>query len=104
MKEHQENHPPEEQFPDYFVVRDVLDLHGLFPEQVPEMVDEFLRNAGEQGYSQVRIVHGKGRSKLKWVVHQCLRGNPLVATFADAPPEAGGWGATIVELRSGKSS
>lgn len=98
MNDRDQNPPAEEEFPAYFSVRDELDLHGFFPEQVPEMVDEFLRNAAELGYCQVRIVHGKGRSRLKWVVYQCLRAHPLVASFGDAPPEAGGWGATVVSL------
>ncbi len=100
MNDHGEHPSADEPSPEYFVVRDELDLQGFFPEQVPEMLDEFLRNALSLGYRQVRIVHGKGRSRLKWEVHQYLRAHPLVAAFADAPPEAGGWGATVVGLRS----
>ena len=29
-------------------------------------------------------------------------GHPLVLGFADAPPERGGWGATVVRVRTGK--
>ena len=85
--------------PQYFIVTDVLDLHGFFPEQVPEMIDEFIHNAIRLKLQQLRIIHGKGKSKLKWVVHKELKNNPHVANFKDAPPEIGGWGATIVELK-----
>jgi dsDNA-specific endonuclease/ATPase MutS2 len=47
----------------------------------------------------VRIVHGKGRGILKKRVQGLLKKNPLVESFQDAPPEAGGWGATLVELK-----
>lgn len=88
------------ELPEFIKVTDVLDLHGFFPEQVPEMVEEFIKNALELKLYQLRIIHGKGRSKLKWTVHQVLKGHPDVARFGDAPPEIGGWGATIVELKN----
>ncbi|MFZ5519480.1 MAG: Smr/MutS family protein [Candidatus Zhuqueibacterota bacterium] len=89
----------EEYFSEPIIVTDVLDLHGFFPEQVHEIVTEFIRNAMELKLTMLRIIHGKGRSKLKWTVHQVLNENPHVARFGDARPEMGGWGATIVELK-----
>ncbi len=35
----------EEAIPEYYIVTDVLDLHGFFPEQVPEMIQAFIENA-----------------------------------------------------------
>ena len=97
--------PPEENLPESagqpFVVTDTLDLHGFFPQQVPEMVADFIDNAISLGLSRLRIVHGKGKSRMKWEVRQVLKEHPAVAKFTDAPPEAGGWGATIVYLRGG---
>ncbi|RMF68336.1 MAG: DNA mismatch repair protein MutS [Calditrichaeota bacterium] len=92
--------PQDEEIPEFVVVTDVLDLHGFFPEQVPEMVHEFVKNAVALDLTEVRIIHGKGKSKLKWVVRKTLEEIPEVAGFRDAPPERGGWGATIVYLRS----
>lgn len=89
----------DEDFPERIIVTDVLDLHGFFPEQVPEIVTEFIRNSLELNLTTLRIIHGKGRSKMKWAVHQVLKENPHVAQFGDARPEIGGWGATIVELK-----
>lgn len=92
-----------EALPDYFVVTDVLDLHGFFPKQVPEMIDEFIKNAISLKLNRLRIIHGKGKSKLKYMVRKELEKNPYVDEFGDAPPEIGGWGATIVILKSTKS-
>ena len=80
-------------------VTDTLDLHGFFPEQIPEMVEEFLKNGKRLHLKQLRIVHGKGRSRLKFEVHGVLRTHHDVASFYDAPPQLGHWGATIVELK-----
>ncbi len=95
------NDSPErdEHLPEYVVVTDVLDLHGFFPEQVPEIVQEFVRHAAELGRTELRIIHGKGRSKMKYLVRKTLQELPQVAGFRDAPPERGGWGATLVCLK-----
>lgn len=90
----------DEEFAGAVIVTDVLDLHGFFPEQVPEMLQAFLQNARELGLHSLRIIHGKGKSKLKWVVYKELEKYPEVASFRDAPPQSGGWGATIVYLKT----
>ncbi len=81
------------------VITDVLDLHGFFPQQVKEVVEEFLQNGKRLNLTHLRIIHGKGRSRLKFETYRVLKSNPLVRDFYDAPPSSGGWGATIVELR-----
>lgn len=88
-----------EEFSQPIRVEDVLDLHGFFPEQVAEVLEEYLRYAVEKQFSEVRIVHGKGRSRLKWETRKILQKHPLVAEFFDAPAERGGWGATIVRIK-----
>ena len=88
-----------EEISGYFTVTDELDLHGFFPEQVPEMVDEFIRNARALKLKNLRIIHGKGKSRLKYIVHQQLKSNSAIETFGDAPPESGGWGATVIILK-----
>jgi DNA-nicking Smr family endonuclease len=82
-----------------YVVTDTLDLHGFFPQQVEGMVADFIDNARELGLRRLRIVHGKGKSRMKWEVHQILKNHPEVESFGDAPPEEGHWGSTIVLLR-----
>jgi DNA-nicking Smr family endonuclease len=89
----------ENPFPGPVVVTDVLDLHGFFPEQISEVMGEFIRNAAGLRLRTLRIIHGKGRSRLKYEVLRFLGDCPDVERAYDAPPESGGWGATIVELR-----
>lgn len=90
--------PSKDDCPDGFIVTDVLDLHGFFPEQISEIIDAFLENGVIQKFPVLRIIHGKGRSRLKWEVHQVLKNDPRVAEYHDAPPDMGGWGATLVVL------
>ena len=85
--------------PEFIRVTDELDLHGTSPEIIPEMIEEFLSNAALLGLKRLRIVHGKGRSKLKYLTLKTLKGHDLVKAYGDAPPESGGWGATIVILK-----
>lgn len=80
-------------------VEDFLDLHGFFPEQIAEVVQEFIAYAVEKQYASVTITHGKGKSRLKWEVHQVLKDIPAVLRFSDATPELGGWGRTVVQLQ-----
>lgn len=94
--------PLAEKIPETFIVTDILDLHGFFPEQVPEMIEAFLENANELGIYTLRIIHGKGKSKLKWAVYKELEKYPQIAKFKDAPPELGGWGTTILYLKTEK--
>lgn len=79
-------------------VTDRLDLHGTPIECVPEMVEAFLKNAKELGLTDLKIIHGKGRSRMKHTVINLLREHPEVAEYGDAPPYSGGWGATFVKL------
>lgn len=82
-----------------YIVTDTLDLHGYFPEQIPAMIQDFIGNARTLKLHRLRIVHGKGKSRLKYEVHKALKINPHVEVFGDAPPESGGWGATVVVLK-----
>ena len=81
-----------------FHVTDTLDLHGFYPQQIEEVVNEFLIQAIQLKLKEVKIVHGKGKSRLKFEVHRVLKKHPLVEEFHDAPPYSGGWGATIIEM------
>ena len=84
-------------------ITDVLDLHTFQPKEVPDLLDDYFAACIETGIFSVRIIHGKGTGVLKERVHRILQRHPLVVSFGKAPAEAGGWGATLVELTGGKS-
>jgi hypothetical protein len=79
-------------------VEDALDLHPFRPDEIAAVVGEYLRHARAAGLEEVRLVHGRGRGVQRETVRRVLAASPLVATFADAPPERGGWGATVARL------
>ena len=63
------------------------------------VVAEYLDAAQARGFVEVRLIHGRGIGVQRKIVQGVLARHPLVAGFADAPPERGGAGATIVRLR-----
>ena len=75
-----------------------LDLHAFSPRDVPSVVEEYLHECRERGIVDVRIIHGRGKGVQRAVVRRLLRTTPGVVGVADAPPGAGGFGATIVRL------
>lgn len=81
-----------------------LDLHGFRPQDVGEIVDEFLQCASAEAVAEVRIVHGRGRMILARSVHSILGRHPLVESFALATHAWGGTGATWVRVRPGKKA
>jgi DNA-nicking Smr family endonuclease len=78
-----------------------LDLHPFAPRDVPSVVEEYVRACREKGILRLRLAHGRGRGVQRAEVRRALTRLPGVVSFADAPPELGGWGATIVELAPG---
>jgi dsDNA-specific endonuclease/ATPase MutS2 len=81
-------------------IEDVIDLHTFRPRDIPNLIEDYIAECVRAGFASVRIIHGKGTGAQKKRVQELLRRNPLVLSFADAPIEAGGWGATIVALKS----
>jgi len=79
-------------------VTDILDLHTVPPRDVVGIVEEYLHEARRLGFRGVRIIHGRGIGVQREAVRKVLTRTPFVIRFGDAPAEAGGWGATVVDL------
>jgi len=81
-------------------ITDVFDLHTIQPRDVKLVVEEYLNEARRLGFRSVRIIHGKGVGVQREMVRTILGRTTWVLDWSDAPPEAGGLGATIVRLKS----
>src|SRR5829696_6870186 len=79
-------------------ITDVFDLHTIPPRDVKRVVEEYLELAREKGFKAVRIIHGKGIGVQREMVRSILGRTPFVFDWTDAPPDAGGLGATIVRF------
>jgi dsDNA-specific endonuclease/ATPase MutS2 len=80
-------------------IEDALDLHAFAPRDVAPVVADYLEAAHARGFSEVRLIHGRGTGVQRAIVQSVLARHPLVLGFRDAPPERGGWGATVVALK-----
>jgi len=80
-------------------VTDIFDLHSVPARDVEAVVEEYLAEANRLGLKALRIIHGRGIGVQRELVRRILSRTPFVHKFGDAPPEAGGWGATVVTLR-----
>lgn len=89
----------EEQEPVRIPITDVFDLHTVQPKEVTAVVEAYLEEADRLGLKRLRIIHGRGIGVQREMVRAVLARTPCVVAFGDAPPEAGGWGATVVRLR-----
>jgi len=76
-----------------------VDLRGMRAEEAEAEVIAALDAAVVVDLPFVRVIHGKGTGVLRTVVDELLRQDSRVARHALAPPEQGGSGVTVVELR-----
>jgi dsDNA-specific endonuclease/ATPase MutS2 len=90
---------------EFFVIEltDVLDLHSVLASDVEGVVEAYLEEAHARGWLALRIIHGRGIGVRREIVRKVLSRTSFVAAFADAPAEAGGWGATLVTLSNTKT-
>src|SRR5688572_1053694 len=81
-------------------IEPVLDLHTFRPQEIKELVPEYLAACQDRGLFEVRIIHGKGIGNLRRTVAAILARLPeVVSSYAPASEYYGGAGATIVRLR-----
>lgn len=79
-------------------ITEELDLHTFHPGEVEALLTDYFEECVKKKIFGVRVIHGKGTGALKKRVRSALARNPQVKSFSDAPPDAGGWGATMVTL------
>jgi len=77
-----------------------LDLHTFQPSEVKDLIPEYLSLCRKRGILEVRIIHGKGTGTLRRTVHSILNRTPEVDSYRLAGVDSGGWGATIVRLKT----
>lgn len=89
-----------------YAVQDELDLHHAGVDEAARLLREFLKQARNDGFGCVRIIHGKGLHSasgvplLKNLVDRMLRLRDDVLAFHSAPASGGGTGAVLVLLAS----
>ena len=82
--------------PVHLPIEDTIDLHAFSPRDIPSAVDEYVNAAHAAGFTEVRLIHGRGRGVQRGLVQQRLERHPLVKAFRDAPESH--LGATIAVL------
>jgi DNA mismatch repair protein MutS2 len=76
-----------------------LNVIGCTVDEAIARAERFLDESLLGDQRVVRVIHGYGTGQLKRALAGFLQQHPLVARFATAPPEQGGGGVTVVELK-----
>jgi DNA mismatch repair protein MutS2 len=76
-----------------------LNVIGCSVDEAIARAERFLDESLLTDQRIVRVIHGYGTGQLKRALAGFLQQHPLVARFAMAPPEQGGGGVTVVELK-----
>ncbi len=76
-----------------------LNVIGCSVDEALSRAERFLDETLLSDQRVVRLIHGYGTGQLKRALAGFLQQHPLVARFATAPPEQGGGGVTVVELK-----
>lgn len=76
-----------------------LNVIGRTTDEAVDEADKFLDKAYLNSMQHIRIIHGHGTGALRRAISDFLRNHPHVERFAQAPPDQGGAGATVVELK-----
>jgi len=100
LKPTEPDREPGEDHPVVLPIGDSLDLHAFAPKDIPAVLADYLEECARRGFREVRLIHGRGTGTQRAIVRRLLATHPLVADFADAPPDRGGWGATVAYLRA----
>jgi dsDNA-specific endonuclease/ATPase MutS2 len=89
-----------EEIPIEIPITDTLDLHPFRPAEVRDVAREYLLEAHARGFTQVRLIHGRGTGVQREGIRALLSSLDFVIDFHDADASGGGWGSTVVLLAS----
>ncbi|HPW20220.1 MAG TPA: endonuclease MutS2 [Vicinamibacterales bacterium] len=76
-----------------------INVIGCSVDEAIGRIERFLDDLLLTDERQIRIIHGFGTGQLRRSIAEYLERHPLVAAHRPAPPEHGGGGATIAELK-----
>lgn len=82
-----------------YPINGTLDLHTFRPEEIKELVPDYIQACREKGIFKIRIIHGKGTGTLRGIVRSTLHKHPAVLNFHHEGGSGGGWGATVADLK-----
>jgi DNA-nicking Smr family endonuclease len=77
-------------------IEDSIDLHTFQPKEVHIVVEEYLYQAVQKGFREVRIIHGRGIGVQRQIVHSLLAKHADVISFRDEADR----GSTLVVLKT----
>ena len=66
-------------------IEDSIDLHTFQPREIHIVLEEYLYQAVQRGFAEVRIIHGRGAGVQREIVQSILKQHPDVVSFRDAP-------------------
>ncbi|MBI3262387.1 MAG: endonuclease MutS2 [Acidobacteria bacterium] len=76
-----------------------LNVIGCSVDEAIARTEKFLDDSLLSDQRVLRVIHGHGTGQLRRAIASFLEAHPLVAHFSTAPPEQGGGGVTVVELK-----
>ncbi|MEN3337424.1 MAG: mismatch repair protein MutS2 [Acidobacteriota bacterium] len=76
-----------------------LNLIGCHVDEALSRTEKFLDEALMTEQKTVRLIHGYGTGQLRRAIATFLQSHPFVLNFAPAPPNQGGGGVTVVDLK-----
>jgi DNA mismatch repair protein MutS2 len=76
-----------------------LNVIGCNVDEALARAEKFLDEALLSELRSVRLIHGYGTGQLRRAIAGFLQSHPFVSHFASAPPEQGGGGVTVVDLK-----
>ena len=76
-----------------------LNVVGCTVDEAISRTEKFLDDSTVTDQQSLRIIHGHGTGQLRRAVSAFLREHPLVAHIQTAPPDQGGGGVTLVQLK-----